>query len=76
MTEKLEQLHQTLEAARAEVRRVILGQDEVIDAALVVILAREHALLEVVPGVAKTLLARTPPMCSAANSRASSSLPI
>jgi len=59
MTENLEQLHQTLEAARAEVRRVILGQDEVIDAALVVILARQHALLEGVPGVAKTLLART-----------------
>ncbi len=59
MTEKLEQLHQTLEATRAEVRRVILGQDEVIDAALVVILARQHALLEGVPGVAKTLLART-----------------
>ncbi len=59
MTEKLEQLHRTLEATRAEVRRVILGQDQVIDAALVVILARQHALIEGVPGVAKTLLART-----------------
>lgn len=59
MTDKLEQLQQTLDLARAEVSRVILGQDEVIDAALVVILARQHALLEGVPGVAKTLLART-----------------
>ena len=59
MTERLEQLHQTLDAARAEVRKVILGQDEVIDAALIVILTRQHALIEGVPGVAKTLLART-----------------
>src|SRR5579884_576589 len=59
MTERLEQLHQTLEAARAETAKVILGQKEAIDAALIVILARQHALLEGVPGVAKTLLART-----------------
>ncbi len=59
MTERLDRLHQTLDAARAEVRKVILGQDEVIDFALIVILARQHALIEGVPGVAKTLLART-----------------
>ena len=59
MTERLERLHQTLDAARAEVRRVILGQDGPIDAALIVILTRQHALIEGVPGVAKTLLART-----------------
>ena len=38
---------------------MISGQDAVIDAALIVILARQHALIEGVPGVAKTLLART-----------------
>ena len=59
MTERLEQLHRTLDTARSEVRKVILGQDEVVDAALIVILARQHALIEGVPGVAKTLLART-----------------
>ncbi|MBZ5601357.1 MAG: MoxR family ATPase [Acidobacteriia bacterium] len=59
MTERLEQLQATLNAAREEVRRVILGQDAAIDAALIVILARQHALIEGVPGVAKTLLART-----------------
>ena len=59
MTERLEQLHQTLQATREEAAKVILGQDEVIDAALIVILARQHALIEGVPGVAKTLLART-----------------
>src|SRR6202046_5100453 len=59
MTERLERLHQTLERARAEVAKVILGQDAAIDSALIVILTRQHALIEGVPGVAKTLLART-----------------
>lgn len=59
MTERLELLHRTLERARAEISKVILGQDAAIDAALTVILTRQHALIEGVPGVAKTLLART-----------------
>ncbi len=59
MTERLEQLHQILNQARAEVRRVIIGQDGPIDQALVVVLTNQHGLLEGVPGVAKTLLART-----------------
>src|ERR1700722_7735844 len=59
MTERLEQLHAAVNAARTEVRKVILGQDEALDAALTVILTRQHALIEGVPGVAKKLLART-----------------
>jgi len=59
MTERLEQLQRTLAAAREEVGKVILGQEDAIDAALIVILTRQHALIEGVPGVAKTLLART-----------------
>src|SRR5580698_1853062 len=59
MTERLEQLHQTLERTRAEILKVILGQDAAISSALIVILTRQHALIEGVPGVAKTLLART-----------------
>ncbi|HVO99918.1 MAG TPA: MoxR family ATPase [Bryobacteraceae bacterium] len=59
MTERLELLHRTLERARTEISKVILGQDAAIDAALTVILTRQHALIEGVPGVAKTLLART-----------------
>ena len=58
MTEQLAQLQQTLDAARAEVRKVILGQEEALDAALIAILTRQHALIEGVPGVAKTLLVR------------------
>src|SRR5204863_5343570 len=58
-TERLEQLHQILEATRQEASKVILGQTDVIDQALIVILARQHALVEGVPGIAKTLLVRT-----------------
>jgi MoxR-like ATPase len=42
-----------------EVAKVIVGQHEAIDLALVALLADGHILLEGVPGVAKTLLART-----------------
>jgi MoxR-like ATPase len=44
---------------RHEVEKVIIGQGEVIDLALVAILAGQHALIEGVPGVGKTLLVRT-----------------
>jgi MoxR-like ATPase len=43
---------------RAAVAQRVLGQDHVIDQALIVFLARGHALLEGVPGTAKTLLVR------------------
>ncbi len=59
MTEQLEQLHQTIDNTRAEVAKVILGQKSVVDQALIVILSRQHALIEGVPGIAKTLLVRT-----------------
>ncbi len=41
---------------RTELAKVIVGQDEVIEQVLVAICARGHALLEGVPGLAKTLL--------------------
>jgi MoxR-like ATPase len=41
---------------RAELAKVIVGQDKVIEQVLVAILSRGHALLEGVPGLAKTLL--------------------
>jgi hypothetical protein len=43
----------------AEVRKVIIGQDDVVDKALIAIFTGHHALIEGVPGVAKTLLVRT-----------------
>lgn len=44
---------------KEEIAKAIVGQEQVIDQALVAILANGHALLEGVPGVAKTLLVRT-----------------
>jgi MoxR-like ATPase len=55
----LERLKQVLADARQEISRVIIGQDEVIDRALITIITNNHALVEGVPGVAKTLLVRT-----------------
>jgi len=52
-------LKSILAAARAETARVIIGQRDVIDLALVAIFTNQHALIEGVPGVAKTLLVRT-----------------
>ncbi len=54
----LTQLKDTLARARREVRRVIIGQDEAIDLALVAVFTNHHALVEGVPGVAKTLLVK------------------
>jgi MoxR-like ATPase len=59
MNADLSAIQQTLAAARAEVRRVIIGQPLAIDLALVAIFTGTHALIEGVPGVAKTLLVRT-----------------
>lgn len=44
---------------RAEVGRVMVGQEEVVEGVLLVIAAGGHALLEGVPGTGKTLLVRT-----------------
>ncbi|MCK4788227.1 MAG: MoxR family ATPase [Desulfobacteraceae bacterium] len=42
-----------------ELRKAIVGQDEVLEQTVIALLAGGHALLEGVPGTGKTLLART-----------------
>ena len=59
MNANLERLMAVLEKTRREVHKVIIGQNEAVDHALVVIFSGQHALIEGVPGIAKTLLART-----------------
>src|SRR5215471_12483400 len=54
-----DKLMHVLAEARQEAGKVIIGQHEVIDKALIVIFTGNHALIEGVPGVAKTLLVRT-----------------
>jgi MoxR-like ATPase len=48
-----------LEAIRREVGKAVVGQDPVITGLVICLLCRGHALLEGVPGVAKTLLVRS-----------------
>src|SRR2546426_2737464 len=55
----VDELRETLARARQEVAKVIIGQNEVVDKALITIFTGCHALVEGVPGVAKTLLVRT-----------------
>ena len=55
----LDQLKSLLAAARAEVGKVIIGQQDAVDKALIAVFTNQHALIEGVPGVAKTLLVRT-----------------
>ncbi len=59
MNENLEELKHTLARARQEVGKVIIGQSDVVDKSLIAIFTGQHALIEGVPGVAKTLLVRT-----------------
>jgi len=54
-TKLLEKLAQV----REEIGRVLVGQKEVVDLTLTALLAGGHVLLEGVPGLGKTLLART-----------------
>ncbi|MGL4513887.1 MAG: AAA family ATPase [Lacipirellulaceae bacterium] len=53
------QLGETHRRLKAELAKVIVGQDMVIDELLVALFARGHCVLEGAPGLAKTLLIRT-----------------
>lgn len=57
--EMLESFGAKYKALRKEIHKVIVGQDKVIDALLVALFSRGHALLVGVPGLAKTLLVKT-----------------
>jgi len=62
-----EQITDSLARVRAVVSERVIGQEGVIDEALVAFLARGHALLEGVPGTAKTMLVRV--LAGALNTR-------
>jgi MoxR-like ATPase len=59
VVEEAERAIERLARVRAEVGRVILGQERVIEETLITILSGGHALLVGVPGLAKTRLAET-----------------
>src|SRR5579864_1779646 len=57
--EQIQSFHAAYSALRAELGKVIVGQDAVVEGTLVALFAGGHVLLEGVPGLGKTLLVRT-----------------
>jgi len=53
------EVHERLEAALFEIRRIIAGQDAMLERVLVCLIAGGHLLIEGVPGLAKTLTVKT-----------------
>lgn len=49
---------QSYQRIKEQMARVVVGQEEIVDGVLVALLARGHALIEGVPGLGKTLVAR------------------
>lgn len=54
--EQVEKLQQAYKAITQEVAKFIVGQEEVIEQAMIAVLAKGHCLLEGVPGLAKTAM--------------------
>lgn len=59
MEANIDHLKQVLISAKQEVSKVIIGQSDVVDKSIIAIFTGNHALIEGVPGVGKTLLVRT-----------------
>jgi MoxR-like ATPase len=59
MAQNTDVLKQVMHRAKKEVAKVIIGQEHVVEQSMVAIFSGHHALIEGVPGVAKTLLVRT-----------------
>ncbi|MEN6610198.1 MAG: MoxR family ATPase [Methanoregulaceae archaeon] len=63
LTSQAKQFAHDLDALENEVRKVIVGQEAVVNRLLVALCADGHVLLEGVPGIAKTLTIRTLSQC-------------
>lgn len=59
----LGRLNETRDRLMREIRKGIIGQDEVIEQLLITLLARGHCLLTGIPGLGKTLLVKTLAKC-------------
>src|ERR1700736_550835 len=59
MNQALDELNEILTRTRAQIAKVVIGQTLPVDLSLIAIFTNQHALVEGVPGVAKTLLVKT-----------------
>jgi len=59
LEQKIAQVRQAADRVRANIRQVIVGKDAEIDMLLVALLCEGHVLIEDVPGVGKTMLAKS-----------------
>jgi len=57
--EQIQQFRNAYEALRAEIGKVIVGHEEIVEGTLIAVFGGGHVLLEGVPGLGKTLLVRT-----------------
>lgn len=59
LQQRIDRFHAVRESIVAQVRQVIVGQDEVLDQILIALFVGGHCLLTGMPGTAKTLMVRT-----------------
>lgn len=64
---ELEKLRDSVALIKHEVRKIIVGQEQMIDLLITAILSNGHVLIEGVPGVAKTLTAKIIARCISAH---------
>jgi MoxR-like ATPase len=57
--DQIQSFRQTYASLRAEIGKVIVGHEDIVEGTLIAVLAGGHVLLEGVPGLGKTLLVRT-----------------
>lgn len=54
--EKIAQASALAQSIKTEIKKVLIGQDDIIEQVLVALIGQGHVLLEGVPGLGKTLL--------------------
>src|SRR6201986_865932 len=59
LQQRIERFHTVRDNIVAQVRQVIVGQDEVLDQILIALFVGGHCLITGMPGTAKTLMVRT-----------------